>query len=141
MQRRGARGLATLVLSLILAANPGCKQHSERAAIDGVVRFKDGRPIDRGSIGFSPADEETSATAGAAIIDGRYHISREKGLSIGRYVVRIYASALTTPHREAPGQLNMATPQELISSAFNTQSTLVATVRSANDQRFDFEVE
>jgi hypothetical protein len=126
---------------VITAASAGCGDRSGRLAIDGIVKFKEGQPVDRGSIAFSPFDGDTRIISGAPVIDGHYHIPREKGLRTGRYVVRIYASAVTASPQGPPGQLGLVTPPELISPRFNTQSILVAEVRSGGDQRFDFQVE
>ena len=131
----------TLGLSFLLtAASAGCSDQSGRVAIDGTVKFKDGQLIDRGTISFSPLDKDTKFTSGAPIIDGRYHVPREKGLGEGRYVVRIYSSATTDSPTGPPG-FGMATPEERVSPQFNTQSKLTVEVQGAEDQHFDFEVE
>ena len=130
--------------SAIAVATFGCQHHAERAAIDGLVTFSDGRPIDHGSIEFSPTDAEDSSNAGAVVIHGSYHIPREKGLRVGNYLVRILcvgARRVAAGVPGVPGQQNLATPNELISASYNSQSSLTARVQSVEDQRFDFVVD
>ena len=65
----------------------GCGE-SDRCPISGTVTLN-GRPVAVGSISFRPAKGTTGNTAGAAIVEGRYTVAAERGLSPGEYTVQV----------------------------------------------------
>lgn len=133
-----------VLMGLTLAVGAGCRPSNGRTAVSGQVVFKQGAPIKRGSIEFSPLDGG-DVHGGARIADGRYAIAQEKGLKPGKYLVRIYApagllSATGAPGAGGPGQAAKL-PEETVSPKYNVDSQLRVEVGSAAAQEFDFAVE
>src|SRR5438874_241891 len=60
------------------------------AEVSGTVRL-DGRPIEEGSIQFIPVEGTRGPSAGAPIEDGKYHIPRKKGVTVGTNRVELRA--------------------------------------------------
>ena len=123
----------------------GCGQKTDKVAISGTVKFKDGRPVARGSIEFTPISSADGGgpgtTSGARIADSVYEVPRDKGLRPGKYLVRINAAAGLAPVQGGPGAA-MQLPKELVSRKFNDDSTLEIEVKpDVAKQAFDFEVE
>src|SRR5262245_56187173 len=58
----------------------GCSDANQdhRGEVTGTVLL-DGQPVVEGSITFSPAGGTSGPSAGTAIVDGKYHVEREKG--------------------------------------------------------------
>lgn len=75
---------AAFVLALSLT---GCSKQPEHIAVSGWVTFH-GQPLDQGFIEFAPL-ADTGLMSGAEIKEGHYSLPAEKGLSEGRYQVRI----------------------------------------------------
>ena len=72
----------------------GCNkaaQGPERASISGTVQL-DGRPIEQGSILFSPAEGVRGTTAGGAIQNGKYQLNGKQGPTLGMNRVEVRAS-------------------------------------------------
>lgn len=80
-------GLRRLLLGLLLAALTGCG--GKPATVSGVVTL-DGKPLQRGTVGFTPVASGMRA-AGVIDSDGRYSLStnRDAGLEIGEYAVTV----------------------------------------------------
>jgi len=79
---------AVLLASILLPMFASCSGVSDRFPVEGEVSF-DGEPVDVGSIVFMPIAGGGIKTGGQ-IVDGRYEISAEKGLPLGKHKVLLY---------------------------------------------------
>lgn len=128
---------------LAVAITSGCGADNPlgRKAISGKITL-DGKPLEQGTIAFQPLVEKGGVSAGAVIAAGGYSIKAEKGLTPGKYRVRINASeggpAAATD--QPPGPTPAQTPKSLIPPKYNTQSELVAEVTEAGPNQFDFDL-
>ena len=87
-------------IMLLLPCN-GCGHNgSDLQAVSGTVSL-DSQPLDSGSIQFCPM-ERNGLTSGASIVNGEYHIPREKGLPPQKYTVRISSADQTNVSQSQP---------------------------------------
>ncbi len=95
-----------------------------RQAVSGIVTL-DGSPLQEGSIRFEPTGESTTSS-GAVIEQGKYSITKNKGLPPGKYRVVINAvkpeMGGAQPADEMPGDGEAVLPEELIPSEWNAKS-------------------
>jgi hypothetical protein len=134
---------AAFILPCLLSgiALAGCADPKNRQQVTGEVTFK-GQPIEDGIINFAPMDGQETGD-GAQIVKGKYIIPREKGLSPGKYTVRIYAgngqsgegNASPDPPSAAPGQSRTRIP-----AAYNDQSKIIKEVTKGGSNNFDFNI-
>ncbi|MBX3427202.1 MAG: hypothetical protein KF688_16105 [Pirellulales bacterium] len=84
-----ALGRRSAAFSLVLTTFVGCG--GLPASVSGVVTL-DGKPLERGVVGFAPTAGGPRA-AGAIQSDGSYTLrtNRESGLAVGEYVVTVVA--------------------------------------------------
>jgi hypothetical protein len=126
----------TLFLAAVLPA--GCGEEVAGDPISGTVSFQ-GKPLDHGSITFSPAAGQPTMSGGE-IIEGQYSIPTEKGLQPGIYDVRISSTeggpAATD---EMPGE-PPPPPKERIPAEYNSKSTLKAEIKAGSENKFDFTI-
>jgi hypothetical protein len=138
--------LLPLVLAALVAA--GCGDSGpKRYPISGTVTFK-GSPIEDGIISFEPMDNEPTKE-GSTIRKGKYTIPKDKGLTVGKYQVRIYAGDGTSGEGNA-GITRAADPKpkrgfkgegiERVPAEYNTKSTLVREVTANGSNQFDFDI-
>lgn len=87
--------LVGLCLSLALAYLVGCG--GKPAKVSGIVTV-DGKPLEQGTVAFSPADRGMRAS-GIIQSDGSYVIrtNRDSGLEIGEYEVAVASRELLFP--------------------------------------------
>ena len=145
------RQSAILVSSLALLGTTiwtGCNANPrQRHAIGGVVTL-DGKTLANGSIEFVPQDPN-GISSGAVIKNGSYAIATIKGLSPGKYLVRIYATAYESDQKGAaaaspapPGPPGLGgrsgKSMDLIPPKYNAQSKTYVDVVLKGDNRFDF---
>src|SRR5262249_56780399 len=78
----------------------GCGDPRNRQEVTGEVTLH-GRPLDDGIIQFAPVDGQETGD-GAQIVNGKYRIPKEKGLSPGKYKVTIYGGDGKSRARDAP---------------------------------------
>jgi hypothetical protein len=101
----------------------------------------DGQPLAKGSINSFPTEGTSGPTAGGEIVDGRYHIGRAKGATVGKNRVEIRANRKTgrkAPNPTAPGELTDEIV-ELLPPECNERSTLIREVRAASNT-IDFDL-
>jgi hypothetical protein len=117
-------------LGLATAGCFGSGSEPARQPVVGIVLL-DGRPLETGAINFFPAGRPILASpvlAGDLIRNGRFAISRERGLAKGKY--RIYISS---PRRGAVSKDDSETAEagdrELIPSRFNRESELEVEIK------------
>jgi len=153
-RRRAARPIETLcywsLLGAVVLAAAGCgggQAHSSRQAVSGKVTLDD-KPLETGTIAFSPQGAKRSAPIGGGMIrGGRYDMSAAKGLPVGQYNVRInsFGAAVETT-QAADGEdyfaaMRAPPPPEIIPSKYNANTTLRADVIAGDANNFDFELE
>jgi hypothetical protein len=130
--------LPCLAAALLLLA--GCS--GNRAEISGTVRLN-GHPIEEGSINFIPVEGATGPGTGAVIKDGRYHIPRDKGATVGHNRVELRAFVSTGRKVKDPtGKRGTLTDERVMAfpPEYNDRSTIVKDVQPGSNT-FDFDVE
>jgi hypothetical protein len=123
----------------------GCGPKTDKAAIKGTVKFKDGRTITRGVIEFTPLGSASgggpATTSGSRIVDSAYEVPPGKGLRPGKYRVRINAASGFPTAQGGPGAA-LTLPKEIVSAKYNEDSKIEIEVRpNMAEETFDFEVE
>lgn len=130
------------VLLVVSIGFNGCGSGNElgRMPVTGEVTFG-GEPLDHGSIEFTPTGEGTQS--GSVIENGKYEIAESRGLPPGEYIVRIYSpegeGANPTGEPPAPGE-SSDLPEERIPPSFNVKSDQKVTVKSGEENKFDFAI-
>jgi hypothetical protein len=134
--------LRVILLPLLLLPVLGCGSgKSNRGAVSGTVRL-DGKPIERGSILFTPIEGAHGAVAGGEIENGRYQLPALRGPAIGLNRVEIRAmrktgkmapKAFGRPGETVPEQVEAIPPQ------FNSKSKLKLKI-DLGDNTADFDV-
>src|SRR5262245_5032278 len=127
-----------LCLGLLSGCGPGGPVRHE---VTGEVVFRN-RPLDEGIIEFHPLDGQGSKS-GATVLNGKYHIPRDKGLFPGRYRVEIIGGDGTSgagkaePSEPRPG----VTPgKERLPPAFNAKSNVIREVKGGERNEFNFTI-
>jgi hypothetical protein len=130
-----AIGMAVLLLGL------GCgKGGPSRNPIGGKVQL-DGKPLQKGSILFSPIKGTKGPVTGGEIENGQYQLPKAIGPMEGRHRVEITSPRKTG--RQVPAPLGPAGQMvdeygEAIPSRFNSESTLEVEIKpGANAADFD----
>jgi hypothetical protein len=130
--------LSLLALSFLAGCN---KTDANRAAVRGEVKL-DGRPLERGTILFSPAEGVKGTAAGTEIIAGHYQLPAKAGASLGLNRVEIRSPRKTGRTIPRPFPRNSEMMEEAvegIASRFNSETTLSHEVKSGENTA-DFEV-
>jgi hypothetical protein len=128
-------------LTILVLAGGCSKDHANRGAIQGEVKL-DGRPIEEGSILFTPVDGTKGTVAGTQIEKGHYRIAGHNGPALGWNSVAISTLRKTGRMVEKP----MAPPGQMVEeyveavpTRFNSESTLKFEVKPGENTA-DFEV-
>ena len=140
MQRRFRLFQGFLLISLVVASGCG-KNGTNRGAISGEVKL-DGRPLEQGSILFTPIEGTKGTVAGGEIANGRYQLSGKAGPTIGWNRIEIRGTRKTGKMvpMPFPARGKMVEEQvEAIPPRFNSGSTLKVEVRPG-DNTADFDV-
>ena len=145
-----ARSTAAVLSSIsILCAAGGCAPAvSERAAVNGTVTV-DGAPLPNGLIEFFPVDPRKGQPGGAAVENGRYAVSAEKGLFAGDYQVRIRADRPTDKRVwdgmgdekwPASKKNYVAVTESYIPPRYNDRTTLTATIERGKVNEYNYDL-
>lgn len=131
-----------IAFGLLLLLATGCgKTDSNRGSISGEVKL-DGKPLERGSILFTPIDGTKGSVAGGQIEGGQYRLSNDKGLAVGYNRVEIRAVRKTGKMVQKPlaprGQM-IEESIEAIPPRFNSASTLKTEIKPGQNTA-NFEV-
>jgi len=139
--RRLASYFGFLASMIALGTLGGCADPRNRQEVTGEIRLN-GRPLDDGIIQFAPLDGQTTGD-GAQIVNGKYRIPKDKGLSPGRYKVTIYAG----DGRSGAGDASPDPPKgggkagkERIPAKYNEKSEIVKEVTQGGPNQFDFDI-
>ena len=123
---------ATFAIFLI-----GCDRGPRLYPVSGTVQYK-GENVKFGTINFRAADGSTGA---AQVVDGKYTIPAEGGLTPGEYKVAInYPDPKIPPPSgtEAPGE---AIPQrEMLPKKYNDETELTAQVKADTNKDISFQI-
>lgn len=121
----------------------GCSEGGPtRAEVSGTVKVN-GQPVAEGAINFFPVDGALGPEAGAAIADGKFHISRAQGPVVGKNRVELRAfqkSGRKIQDPTAPAGTLTDEVANIFPPEFNSNSTLVREVKTA-DNVFDFDIQ
>jgi hypothetical protein len=121
----------------------GCSRGggANRGAISGTVNL-DGKPVEQGSILFTPVEDTRGSVAGGEITDGRYQLPAKIGPAVGRNRVQIRAMRKTGKMvPKAFGHPGEMVPErvEAIPARFNSKSALEVEIKPG-DNTADFDV-
>jgi hypothetical protein len=130
-----------LLVSGLLGALSGCSDPLNRREITGEIKLK-GKPVEDGVINFEPLDGQPTGD-GAQIVKGAYRIPRDKGLSPGKYKVRIYAG----DGRSGAGDASPDSPyagmepgKERVPPSYNVKSDVIREVTKEGSNQFNFDI-
>jgi len=133
-----------LIACFALLAAVGCGEPNPlgRRAVHGSVSFQ-GKPIDYGSIQFSPDDPQHGVSSGAIIEEGKYQIRVSQGLPPGSYRVMISSPDASRQERvEGPPGDERTLALERIPTKYNLKTTLKLDVpRGHGSQEASFKLE
>ena len=132
------------VTLILLPICGGCSRQNrlDLQAVSGSVTL-DSRPLDNGTIRFTPTDKE-GLLGGSAIAAGEYRIPKEKGLPPGKYAVQISSArqrgASASASAGPPGTVGMAPLKERIPEKYNSKSQLTIEVKAEGGNTFNFDL-
>lgn len=128
--------LTVLPLVAALLGCSGAADGPEQFSVSGTVTL-DGEPVAEGSITLESSDD-AGGTEGGSISAGKYQVDT----TAGPKVVRISAPIVVGERKlyDTPDSPMAKITEESIPAAYNTESTLTATV-SADSTSFDFALE
>ena len=120
----------------------GCPDSGGRYSVTGTVRVN-GEPVKDGSISFVPVDINAAhGGSGAAILGGKYSISKKEGLFPGEYKVQLFATADSGRVRETPNPITgekSPIRMHIIPERYNLQTTLKETIEPKKNT-FDYDL-
>ena len=132
--------ISGLSFSLLLL---GCSQSGpERAEVSGTV-FLNGQPLESGAIQLIPVEGTRGPSAGAAVINGKYHIPIRQGATVGKNRVELHGSRRTDRKMQDPtGKPGVLTDErtEAFPADYNSRSTLVREIKEGANV-LDFRVD
>ncbi len=131
-----------LVCLLMISTLVGCTRHSDplRAEVHGNVSLN-GQPIQDGSITFMPVEGNKGPTAGGAVKEGRYSISKAQGPIVGKNRIELHSARYTGRKFPRPWDATVMGDEVVddFPSQFNTQSELVRGIE-AGENAINFEL-
>jgi hypothetical protein len=133
---------STIALPLLLTTLVGCgKSIANQGAVQGHVTL-DAKPIEQGSILFTPIKETRGMVVGGQISNGEYRLPAAKGPAVGWNRVEIRSgrkTGRTIPKGfGATGEM-MEELAEAVAKRFNSESTLTVEI-NPGDNTADFRV-
>jgi hypothetical protein len=135
-----------LVLAVLASIGCGSGTSGGKHRISGTILFE-GQRIEAGTISFAP-EQGPGRPASAMFTDGQYKLEAKKGLTPGKYVVKIFANAKETG-KLSPEELMIGgagnsnrpkAPEQTIPANYNTKSTQVIEVTTKGPNVFDFDI-
>jgi hypothetical protein len=127
-------------LVLVVLSIGGCGGGGGRQAIEGSVTL-DGKPMEKGQITFVPQGDTKGPTAGAEVVGGKFAIAAVGGPFWGKFRVEITASR--PGGRKVPDRMTgrlVDAYEQFIPARYNTESQLIADVKSGQPNRYEFAV-
>jgi hypothetical protein len=132
------RGLIFGAAVVALVAGCGEGDPFSRQAVSGTVTYK-GKPLVYGQIEFYPSDgQKTPLTL--EIKDGKFAADKVRGLSAGKYSVRIsgFDGPLPASSPDEPGKMMGSMPKAVVPEKYNTKSALTADIKSGDKNELTF---
>jgi hypothetical protein len=149
-RRRLTPALTGLSLAVMIVGCGGGDTGPPRTRVSGQVTF-DSKPVEKGTIEFTPIDGTAGDPAQGAIEAGKYDLPAATGPAVkGRYKVSISAlrpaagKPLMNPFEAVgvPAPKSLQQMQNYIPAKYNVQSTLTATIsEDSSKNHFDFALE
>ncbi len=124
-----------VIIFLAALAIVGCSRSGDRLAASGTVTL-DGKPLESGSINFSPVDSSTNGSGGM-VKNGEFEIAADSGLPAGKYSVTILAFSPTGRTVRDP---QMGDRPEMAPVRFKEAGTLEAAVTADGSNQFEFKL-
>jgi hypothetical protein len=136
-----SKRLRLILIPAMLLPAFGCGgSRADRGAISGAVTL-DGKPLEQGSILFTPIDGARGSVTGGKIQNGRYELPAKSGPAVGWNRVEIRSMRKTgNMVPKAFGRPGETVPEqvEAIPPGFNTQSKLKVEIKPGdNTANFD----
>jgi hypothetical protein len=124
----GRGPLLAAILSVLLA---GCSDN-QSAVVTGTVNV-DGKPLEKGSISFEPADGK-GVTAGGEIIDGKYNVPK---VSPGTMLVKIRYPKVAGKKKlyDTPDSPTRDIFREALPAKYNDRTELRLEVQPGNQEK------
>lgn len=122
-----------LLILFLSVATLGCgssRKGEKTAEVSGTVNYLDGKPVQNGKITFE--NPEKGEVGGGDIKNGKFSFKAP----VGDMVVRISS----IEEYGKPDDTGVRPSRQLISSKFNTESTLKKTVKEGGPNNFTFKV-
>lgn len=138
-----ARSLWTIPLIALILSLTGCQPTDglNRQPIHGRVMLGD-EPLNAGSLLLEPISKSAGTAVGAAIENGQFSITRDKGPVPGTYRVRIYASSNTQAPARAGDSPKTPRPMlERVPARYNAESDLEAEVLTEGTPALNFNLQ
>ena len=136
--------LGPWLLLPLLVVLLGCgKNGVSRASIHGTVSVG-GQPIEHGQIVFVPTGDNSGPTAGAAIKNGAYAITAQRGPKIGTNQVQISGKEKTgrkIPNYIQPGGPELDEIREVVPERYRGTGSILEYEVVRGDQEKDFELD
>ena len=122
-------------LALLVLAFASCSSDSDIQSVTGTVSV-DGKPVEAGTVHLRSVDPEQSRGFGAVIDKGTFSLSQTPGISPGKYLITVQASASTgrTIKDQQKGNIAELKPLELTSATQEIEITSA----SANGLNLEF---
>jgi hypothetical protein len=134
----------TILCGLAIASSliSGCsKAGPQKAEVSGSVSLN-GVAIEEGSIQFIPVDGTTGPGAGGVIKNGKYHISLENGVMVGKNRVELRAFGPSGKKIQDPTALPGVMTEsrvQVFPPEYNESSTVIKEVKAGSNS-IDFEI-
>jgi len=143
--RQGMLTMSYILLAACLVGSTGCGSGNElgRLSVSGKITLDD-KPLDSGSIDFSPHNRQGVSAGGVVSKEGSYSIAAAKGLPPGQYVVHVFSSVVkaSSPNKESAHSFESLAGQvgvDRIPEEFNNGEQIVE-VTLEGPNIFDFDI-
>ena len=128
-------GSACLLAGSMLCTLGCAGSEPQLAEVSGTVQL-DGTPIEEGSIQFIPVEGAKGPGAGGVITHGKYHITRDKGVTVGKNRVELRAFRKTGRRViDATGPPGTTTDERVqaFPAEYNDRSTVVEEIQPGSN--------
>jgi len=140
--RHSCSMICGFIVSLAVSQMIGCGGDGlPRQAVSGSISLN-GKPLKSGVVNFVPQSADMPTQSGAAVIEGKYSITRATGLVPGKYKVVISSGEGSAEKKvdtvsDLPGMAPHPA-KEAIPPEYNNNSTLEANVTAGGSNVFEF---
>jgi hypothetical protein len=135
------RRLGCFTILVLAAAAMGCSRGPRRFALEGRVTV-DGGPLESGAMAWIPTAQTGGPTCGGSIAGGRFSIPAAEGAREGEYRIEITATRQSEKADSIglDGQTKAFAFIQFLPARYNSESELVATVRSSGKNVYTFDL-